>query len=268
MKKLIFPILLTLIFTLNNPSTAQTTLTNSSGQMNSFSFEMLVEAPIYESDILGNQLDSMLQIAPAGAVFTKVDVKGTNCVIRFWVWQKPKNLLNNLNYKDSSKTEYKYFLLSVAEFNEKAIPRMSERPSFTMGATVIPIRIRNSPFDFAGEFSFGTNLGIKLPLSHYQNNSLDLVAGIHLTQITLDSLDTEGMISSSASEKSPALSFTLGGVFEFTKAQFGIYIGWDYISGSNKNIWVYQGKPWFSLGVGASLFNSSSSALTGPGAKK
>ncbi|MFT5384555.1 MAG: hypothetical protein ACI81W_001956 [Saprospiraceae bacterium] len=78
-------------------------------------------------------------------------------------------------------------------------------------------------------------------------------------------MDTAGVITASTSEKAPALSFTLGGVFEFSKAQFGVYVGWDYISGSNKDIWIYQGKPWFSIGVGTSLFNSSSSALAGPG---
>ncbi|MFT5165292.1 MAG: hypothetical protein ACI8P3_000516 [Saprospiraceae bacterium] len=38
-------------------------------------------------------------------------------------------------------------------------------------------------------------------------------------------MDTAGVITASTSEKAPALSFTLGGVFEFSKAQFGVYVG-------------------------------------------
>lgn len=242
---------------------AQTSLTNANGEIKTFSYELLVEAPIYASDILGNQLDSTVQIAPKGAKFIKIDTKGANCIIRFLLWKKQPYLMDKLNYTDSSRTELRYFLLSLDEFNEKAIARMSKQPSFSVGAVTIPMRIRSDPFDFSGEFSFGTNLGLKFPLSHYQNIGLVFVGGLQLTHINLDSLDTAGALLES--ESASALSFTLGAVFEFSQAQVGFYIGWDYIAGPEKDIWIYQGKPWFSIGIGASLFGGSGNGAIGKG---
>jgi hypothetical protein len=34
---------------------------------------------------------------------------------------------------------------------------------------------------------------------------------------------------------------------------FGIGVGWDYLTDRDKDIWVYQNKPWYGLTVGLNL---------------
>jgi len=233
---------------------AQVTPTTS-GTNRIFNYELLIEAPIYTCDILGNQTDSTLQIAPKGAVFTKIDTRGNQVVIRFWLWKKDTHKQYNLNYTDSTKTQQKFFLLSVDEFNQKAIPRYSKSASFTIGATHIPFRIRSNPFDFSNHISIGTSFGAKFPLSNYKDISLNVIGGINIANITLDSLSTNGMIED-VPDTEPAFTPSLGVVFEFSKAQIGLYLGWDLLSGKEKDIWIYQGKPWISIGVGTSIFTS------------
>lgn len=41
----------------------------------------------------------------------------------------------------------------------------------------------------------GTNFGVRYQLSSYQDVALNLVTGLHLTHIILDSLDTKGKIN-------------------------------------------------------------------------
>lgn len=221
-----------------------------------FNYELLIEAPIYACDILGNQTDSTLQIAPKGAVFTKIDTRGDHLVIRFWLWKKDMHKQYNFNYTDSTKNKQKFFLLSVDEFNQKAIPRYSKSASFTIGATHIPFRIRGNPFDFSNHVSIGTSFGAKFPLSNYKDISLNVIGGINIANISLDSLSTNGMIED-VPDTEPAFTPSIGVVFEFSKAQVGLYMGWDLLSGREKDIWIYQGKPWISIGIGTSIFTSS-----------
>ncbi|MEO1257590.1 MAG: hypothetical protein AAFZ15_02300 [Bacteroidota bacterium] len=239
---------------------AQVTPANTATAVKTFHYELLVEAPIYECNIVGLQLDTAAQVAPKGAVFSKIDTKGSNVIIRFWLWQKDDDKMTALNYTDSTKTQRKYFLLSLDEFNAKAIPRNTEKPSFSLGATTIPFRVRTSPFDFSPALSFGTSFGVQFPLSHYQDISLNVVGGLHITHVTLDSFSTEGTVLDLGGDSEPALSPALGIVFEYKNAQVGLYIGWDYLSSEEKNNWIYQGKTWFSIGVGTSIFNSSATA--------
>jgi len=256
------PFLLLFLFCSLSSLKAQTTLLESDGETKTFSYQMLVEAPMYKCDILGNRVDSVLHIAPKGAVFTKIDTKDSDIIIRFWLWHKDEGLMDKLNYTDSTRREKRFFLLSTEEFNEKAIPKHSMKPTFSIGSSVIPLRIRVSPFDFSSEFSFGTSFGAKFRLSPYQDASLNAVFGLHITSITLDSLDTEGAISSAVPTNQVALTPAIGLILEFSKAQIGFYTGWDLINGTYKDEWIYQGKPWMSLGVGFSLFSNQSSTVS------
>jgi len=262
MKNLFISSILVTIWTFS--LNAQTTLRNATtGHIRTFQYELLVEAPIFECNILGHQLDSTVQVAPKGAIFSKIAVGSDNIIIRFWLWKGDADKRNKLNYADSTKTTWKYFLLSTDEFNLKAIPRQTKKSSFVLGATSTPFRMRHSPFDFSPSLSFGTSFGVKVPLSNYQPISINFVGGLHITHVTIDSFDTQGAVRDIGGDSEPAISPVLGVVLEFHKVQVGFYLGWDFISSEDKNNWIYQGKTWFSLGIGTSIFNSSSTANLG-----
>lgn len=228
-----------------------------------FHFKLLVEAAIYECDITGKQLSPTPHAAPAEAIFSKIGTSGNFVIIRFWKW-KDKNAVEQekFNYADSSKNVRKYFLLSIADFNAKAIPRYRTSPSFTMGTVIVPVKIRTSPFDFSTDVTLGPVAGARFRLSPYTNtNFFNVVTGFGVTHITLDSLNTKGNIMQTSDR--PAITLSFGGVLEFSNAQIGLFVGWDYISQNEQIKWEYQGKPWLSIGLGYTILTHNSNQPPG-----
>ena len=144
----------------------------------------------------------------------------------------------------------------------KAIPYLSKKASFTVGATHIPFRLRFDPFDFSNHLSIGTSFGVKFPMSNTHDISFNILGGINIASISLDSLSTNGMAD--PGETAAAFTPSLGFVFEYSKVQVGIYTGVDLLSGNDKDIWIYQGKPWISIGVGVSIFTADSGTTADP----
>jgi hypothetical protein len=58
-----------------------------------------------------------------------------------------------------------------------------------------------------------------------------------------------------ASNEYSAMILQLGiaGFLESSIASFGLALGTDYLTNSDRNIWIYQGKPWVGLVVGVAL---------------
>lgn len=112
-------------------------------------------------------------------------------------------------------------------------------------------------------FNFGLALGWKLNRTSYFStpNFLGLTSNqISLTPSILFNL---GAVALSDKNTIPAqtitqtvLSKSFGGalMIGFNRFSFGIARGKDYVSGSAKNNWVYQGKPWTGIIVALDLF--------------
>ncbi len=49
------------------------------------------------------------------------------------------------------------------------------------------------------------------------------------------------------------LQFGLAGFIESSAASFGIAIGYDYMLGPDRNVWIYQNQPWAGFIVGVAL---------------
>ena len=218
-------------------------------------YKLLIEAPVYRCDLAGRTLDTTLYVGPQHAVFTVVGSVGNDQIVRFWEWEDNEQNNRALVFTDSSKQEYRYFLLVGEEFAAKTQPRRSRTVGFTLGSTVLPFRIRSNPYELAGEFSFGTTFGATFPLSDYRDIDLSVVGGLHLTHISLDSLDTRGAVRTGSGDQEPALSPLFGAVLEVSSVQVGLFAGWDLLNRPDSDNWIYQGKPWVSIGIGAAIFS-------------
>lgn len=230
----------------------------------SFHYKLLVEAPIFECDLTGKQLGDTIYEAPARAVFSVIGQSGSNWIIRFWVWSDDDELDKQiaLNYTDELRTTRKYFLLSQVDFTAKAVPRYSTRASFSTGAIVVPIKARFSPFDFSTDVHIGPTVGGRFRLSPYtDSNFFNALATFGVSTVSLDSLSTSGAIRQPSDR--PALTFSVGGVFEFSNAQIGFFMGFDYISRNESIGWRYQGKPWISLGMGYAIISRNTAQQAG-----
>lgn len=253
------------IFQLNNLK-AQTPADTTFG----YHYKTVVEIPIYLCSLTGQlEKDTAGNIqfyeAPANAVFTHIgDVGDTAVIIRFWVWKsKFSEAIKEYNYDSTANDKSKYFLMSKTDFQEKTIRRYNSRPSFTMGSVVLPFKIRSRSFSFTGDVGIGAVAGAKFRLGKYSdNNFFNVLVGIALSQVNLDSTNTMGTITTSSPVQTPsALTASVGGVFEFSNIQIGVFVGRDYINNNDLVNWVYQGKTWVSIGVGYALFTKSSAGV-------
>lgn len=130
--------------------------------------------------------------------------------------------------------------------------------AFTIGLVTMPLKLRlGKNFDFQGNLSLGSTAGIKMRLSGYRANYINLLLGTSLSTVSLDSFSTRGKITGQPLTNMAVFSPSLGAVFEFGKAQAGVFYGWDVLNKSNqvKYDWIYQKKPWVSIGFGFSIFN-------------
>ena len=129
---------------------------------------------------------------------------------------------------------------------------------FTIGLVTMPVKLRLSPgFEFQGNLSLGSTAGVKIRISHVNDNFVNLLIGTSISTVTLDSFNTKGKLNAQPLNNIAAFSPSLGLVFEFGKAQAGLFYGWDFLNKSTqiKYDWVYNKKPWISIGFGFSILN-------------
>lgn len=226
-------------------------------------YQLRVDAGVYSCDIFGGSKGSEVFGVPERAVFTKIGETADAIIVRFWKWSESSTESKTFNSKPNEKR--KYFLLSKTDFEGKAMKYYSnsiKRLTFTIGAVVIPIKLRMQPFDFSKDVTLGTMAGARWRLSHRNPHFFNLVGGFGLTSVTLDSASTDGKVRQSSDRASFTLS--VAGLFEFKKAQVGVFIGWDWIT-AKEPAWRYQGKTWISVGIGYALYKrnkESNGALT------
>lgn len=224
-------------------------------------YKVVIEAPVYSCNILGNMLDSLPQVAEPGAIFTVIgqQQEGEQLIIRFWVWKENDALNKILCYADSMEVKRKYFLLAACDLERKAIARFDRNATFTAGTVLIPFKLRMQRFDFSKDFTLGPSAGVRFRLSHYMKNFVNLMAGMGITSVTVNNHSTKGYIEEEM--EVPALTPSLGFVFEFSNStQAGIFVGWDYISHNESIHLIYHSKPWISFGLGYSLLSQEESS--------
>lgn len=133
--------------------------------------------------------------------------------------------------------------------------------TFTIGLVTMPLKLRlGSNFDFQGNLSLGSTAGVKIRSSKYSSNYINLLLGTSISTVSLDSFNTRGKVSGQPLTNIAVFSPSLGVVFEFGKAQAGVFYGWDFLNKStqSKYDWIYNKKPWLSIGFGFSILNIDS----------
>jgi hypothetical protein len=133
--------------------------------------------------------------------------------------------------------------------------------TFTIGLVTMPLKLRlGTNFDFQGNLSLGSTAGAKIRVSKYNLNYINILLGTSISTVSLDSFSTGGRLTGQPLTSIAVFSPSLGIVFEFGKAQAGIFLGVDYLNKSTqtKYEWIYNKKPWLSIGFGFSILNIDS----------
>ena len=210
----------------------------------------------------------------SGAIaFAHEHTNGDTIVVRFLPFKSPEfRHKYNYEYDSLSKIEsVKYFCVKKDDFKEKSRRIYTTKlfrggSAITGGVVLLPIKIRpktpnsitgqNGGFDFSKDITLGLSIGHKQRVSVRKPYFLNLLFCTGIGSIGLDSFNTEGTITSS--EDVPAWTIATGFVMDYKAIQFGAFVGWDHLSSKNRNNWIYQGKIWYSIGIGYSLFSVSS----------
>jgi hypothetical protein len=199
-------------------------------------------------------------------------------IIELWRFEKEENRMLRSQKKDSAAikrfsdfgqplNDSRYFRIVLADLFIKSESYNGRAP--VIGLLTLPVKLRfgynrpNTDFDFSKDVSLAASFAVRKPLSHGLNQSyFTTVFATGFSSISLDSLTAP-----KAGKSIDASSYTLavGFMYEFKSGQIGLFTGVDLL-GRNKERygWVYQGLPWFSLGIGVNLFSASNNS---PGTK-
>jgi len=239
--------------------------------------------------------DSM-HTPPIGARFILIRPMTQNSdeyIIRYLVWNKKKSPIlynyynkpwnqdslqwtsdtrnNSSGWRERSSNEDlrgesyskidKFFLVQHFDLDSNCIkiyPTGFQSAVFTVGMVTMPVKLRlGNSFEFQGNLSLGSTAGVKMRISHVNPNFINLLFATSISTVTLDSFNTKGKLNAQPLNNMAAFSPSFGLVFEFGKAQAGLFYGWDILNKSTqvKYDWVYNKKPWISIGFGFSILN-------------
>lgn len=223
-----------------------------------------VAVPVWECGIDGKTVPSGTKaIAPAGAKFRYIESPADTSpvVIQFLVWKDTAQREFRLfNTSDKTGTGVKTFCVTKAHFDklsERVYAKWWESRQLAAGTLLLPVKMRgrdHRPFDFSKDVTLGTAAGFKLRINETREEYANILVGVGLTSVALDSVNTLGAVHESTDRA--ALTWTTGLMIEIDRFQFGAFVGQDRLSQPNQKDWVYQGKLWLALGLGYSLFGS------------
>ncbi len=236
-----------------------------------------------QCNIQGTPIDEKYIIAPFSAQFYKLDESKDGIIITFLSYSDNEesfqkyNILAGSALVKNSKGKYvlqpderKYFLISKYAFENNCVAvysrKLKKNLQFTSSAVSLPVKLRLNDFDFDKNFSLGLAGGIKNRISKYSSNFINILLALNVSTNDLDSFSTNGKISGQPIKNIATFSPAIGFVFEFGKAQVGIFYGVDLMSKSNRNKfdWIYHNKPWLSIGFGFSILGKEGSVNNTP----
>jgi hypothetical protein len=231
-----------------------------------------------------NDLDDNPIFSITNQLFWVVNTQGNDAIIKILYYTKKNGDLKNGNASDnfftynfdgsysawdslrSSKKKAKqfgdnqsYFKVPISILNSKALPYTRIDWSLSVGALNFPFKYRfqKGYGDFSGSFNFGTGVGLLIPHDSAARWNYTILAGFSISQINIDSVSaTRNWKGLTSSNNFAAFSFSIGMMLQNNKVQVGVFFGWDRLGRLNNAEygWIYQGKPWVSIGLGYSIF--------------
>jgi hypothetical protein len=164
------------------------------------------------------------------------------------------------------------FVIELKTFNTSCKQYYGHSVSFNFGAMTLPIKMRfgdnnkntTKGFQFEENLNLGFTLGPKWQLKGTHDQSVNLLGGVGVSRVKLDSTSLKNNYPVPTSGEAPAVSTTIGFLYQYEIFQIGIFGGEDFLlEGFYKN-WVYRGNPWVGVAIGISLFSPSNNKNGSP----
>jgi len=154
----------------------------------------------------------------------------------------------------------KYFIVSKKDIEKHSSYRIAHSLNLAVMTFPFKARFNNQKLeDFTGSVNFGTAIGYKL--NHRNDNpwNLSILGGFSISNINLDSVSVSNNHNLlSVTNDFTALSLSFGLMVQYNRIQIGVFTGVDHLKRINQSTfdWDYNGKPWYSIGIGYSIFTN------------
>lgn len=241
---------------------AANAVSNTSSPVAGATYAFKVAVMLQPCNFDGSATAEPLEQAPAGSQFYFVRMNGSDAVVQFLLWPEADPLRARLNTLPGDATTRPYHCLSKADF--ESFSRVSNATKWAsregvFGALLLPVKLRpgskTRDFDFSKDLSIGTTGGLRMRISDTKEIFVSALVGTGVASVSLNAENTGGTVT--AATDRAAFTWTTGGVFEVDKIQFGLFVGADHISNNKKTNWIHNGRPWYAIGLGYSVFGSS-----------
>jgi hypothetical protein len=154
---------------------------------------------------------------------------------------------------------FKRFCMLKSDFEKLNMTAEREKkPKITFGVLSLPLKIRPinglSRFQMSTDLTVGPYLGLTMRMSKYSRIYCTVPVSLGLTLVNI--FTNEIGVSGSPDPKMgvvPGVTIASGITFQWVdrKTSVGVFGGWDFASGDGS--WAYNGKFWYSLGIGYSF---------------
>lgn len=237
--------------------------------LGALSFGLMAQSPgesyISKATFYWNSIGNKEYQIPAGARINVLQVTGDTVVFMIYPYgekarkkaQSGHGLtearaadLQNI-HSERFKMDKLQFSLRFAVYTEKYI--------VDVGAFTFPYKGRfpasGMPFAFESSFSLSPSIFLATRADLYKPNYIGAYLSVGLNSVRyFHEADT-----ARSTTDVTAFYFSGGLMYQTDKFQIAAGIGWDYINNNDVMKWPYQGKPWFTVSIGVSLFRTTQS---------
>lgn len=245
------------------------------------------EIPMTSCNIAGRtDYPVVMRTSLAGQKFLVIDTTGKYVVIMIKNYTNGSTNMYAYNYKGTPE-EYKninetnrllgdydedrfYFRIAQADLVNYAEKDEITKGSIAIGVINYPfkMRLQSGRVDFSGAFNFGAAVGYTFKHRTSSKWTYSAIAGFSLTNLNLDSTSVVRNWDRLRSVNNfTGFSYAAGILVAYDKAQVGLFVGADMLSSINQRQfgWVYQNKPWLSMGIGFAIFSPGKATKEGSG---
>ena len=228
----------------------------------SSTFSLTSEIVVSTFDFIEGVETTSKVIMYSNTVFEQIETIEENGIEYYVI--KPIERLNERNNDNNMDMLpeielYQYYKVKSSSIDSKKIVYTPIEWDLRIGLAVIPVKIypfQDGPLDFsASNISQGASIGLAHQISRRKSNLWMVYSfSMNFTKVTPrpdDFLD-DRFSGNDLAALSPALGISLS----YNNADFGIFVGKDFLPGTAANSWRYNGVTWYSISIGTS-FNAS-----------
>ena len=117
-----------------------------------------------------------------------------------------------------------------------------------------PFKYRPQTGIMETNFSLSVVGGPNFRLDPAGDHHLGILLGVGSTSLTLDETNTDPSAGVTESSTRSGVSFTFSFLYKWKELQLAGSIGIDDNLNNKKDKWIYQSKPWMTIGIGFAIF--------------